>query len=295
MNRPRGLTLVEVFVLLLIAAVLVLVFFLPPLRARRLEQRNQASCQNNLKQIGTALHMYAAEHDGEYPPLQTWVGDDCDEKNTDVLMFNGPMMYPDYLKDVRVLVCPSDVDGGELVESGEWDVRGRPGVINPCRIDDSFYVYLAWVFYPTERIAGQAQDPPTMDSEWPAIEAALWDALDAPDPGVLLRPLTYVDPVSGEQRSVPRMGEAAAVALAGEADRALTDAVAARMPVMHDVFVELGTVSGFNHMPPGANVLYFDGHVEFVRYCERFPAAAEWGELLGRIWNETSPGAAPIR
>ena len=295
MNRARGLTLVEVLVLVLIAAVLVLVFFLPPLHERRLEQRNQLSCQNNLKQIGTALSMYAAEHDGEYPPLQTWVGDDCDEKNTDVLMFNGPMMYPDYLSDVRVLICPSDVDSEDLLEDGAWDLPGQPGRPAPCRFDDTSYVYLAWVFCPTEQSAGRAQDSPTMDSEWPAIEAALWDALDAPDPGVFLGPLTYVDPVSGEQRSVPPMGEAAAVALASEADQALTDAVAARIPVMHDVFMNLTAVSMFNHIPGASNVLYFDGHVEFVRFPGRFPMAAEWGELLGRIRNETWPGVPPVR
>jgi len=294
-NRARGLTLVEVVVIVLIAAVLVLVFFLPPLRERRLEQRNQVSCQNNLKQIGTALSMYAAEHNGEYPPLQTWVGDDCDEKNTDVLMFNGPMMYPEYFADIGFLVCPSDVDSEGMLEDGAWDLPGQAGVPAPCRFDDSSYVYLAWVFCPTERSVGRAQDSPTIHSEWPAIEAALWDALDAPDPGVFLGPLTYVDPVSGEQRSVPRMGEAAAVALAGEADQALTDAVAARIPVMHDAWVSLSLVSMFKHIPGASNVLHFDGHVEFVRFPGRFPMAREWGQLLGRIRNETFPGAPAVR
>ncbi len=38
-------------------------------------------------------------------------------------------------------------------------------------------------------------------------------------------------------------------------------------------------VSEFNHMPDGANVLYKDGHVEFVRYPGRAPMSRKMGEL----------------
>lgn len=306
MGRTRGLTLVEVVVMVVIVVVVVLVVLLPALRQqrmRRLEQRNQVACQGNLKQMGLALSMYATEHDGEYPPLQTWVGDDCDEKNTDVLMFNGPMMYPDYLSDVSVLVCPSDADGGEILESGGWDLAGQPGVINPCRIDDSFYVYLAWVLYPSERTVAQAADsspgpaPPGANSEWPGIEAGLWEVLASPDPALFLEPLKYTDPVSGEERSLPRMGEGAARSLAGSAaEQASVDTVAARVPVLHDPLEQLGGgISGFNHMPPASNVLFLDGHVEFVRFPTRFPLVPEWALALGRLRSSGPPPRAGTR
>jgi prepilin-type processing-associated H-X9-DG protein len=35
-----------------------------------------------------------------------------------------------------------------------------------------------------------------------------------------------------------------------------------------------GTVT-FNHLPGGANVLFLDGHVEFLRYPSRFPVLDE--------------------
>jgi len=35
--------------------------------------------------------------------------------------------------------------------------------------------------------------------------------------------------------------------------------------------------SGFNHMPGGCNVLYMDGHVEFLRYPTRFPVSVYHG------------------
>ena len=33
-------------------------------------------------------------------------------------------------------------------------------------------------------------------------------------------------------------------------------------------------IANFNHVPGGANVLYMDGHVEFVRYPEGYPVTA---------------------
>jgi prepilin-type processing-associated H-X9-DG protein len=33
----------------------------------------------------------------------------------------------------------------------------------------------------------------------------------------------------------------------------------------------------FNHIPGGANVLFFDGHVEFLRYQEKGPAPTNGG------------------
>ena len=42
----------------------------------------------------------------------------------------------------------------------------------------------------------------------------------------------------------------------------------------------------YNHVPGGANVLYMDGHVEFVKYGTKFPVKIEeYGE--GRTWYES--------
>ena len=53
------------------------------------------------------------------------------------------------------------------------------------------------------------------------------------------------------------------------------------VPIMMDAFADRGITatnypefSGvllFNHIPGGCNILYMDGHVEFVRYTEKFP------------------------
>jgi len=37
------------------------------------------------------------------------------------------------------------------------------------------------------------------------------------------------------------------------------------------------TVSGFNHIPGGSNVLYMDGHVEFVKLGTEYPVPGSGG------------------
>jgi prepilin-type processing-associated H-X9-DG protein len=35
----------------------------------------------------------------------------------------------------------------------------------------------------------------------------------------------------------------------------------------------------FNHIPGGCNVLYMDGHVEFIRYPEKFPCSKNFAMM----------------
>jgi prepilin-type processing-associated H-X9-DG protein len=44
--------------------------------------------------------------------------------------------------------------------------------------------------------------------------------------------------------------------------------------VMYD---QAGTdVENYNHIPGGANVLFMDGHVEFIKYPGEFPVCKTW-------------------
>jgi len=64
----RAFTLIEIFVVTAILLVLLALGLGPGAQILR-EGTSSAGCVSNLRQIGTAFHMYAAEHNGDYPPI----------------------------------------------------------------------------------------------------------------------------------------------------------------------------------------------------------------------------------
>ena len=77
-HHCRGFTLVEILVVILIVAVLATLSF--SLAKNLRIQGNQAACVSNLRNIGTALHIYAQENNGDFPETthtnamgQSWI------------------------------------------------------------------------------------------------------------------------------------------------------------------------------------------------------------------------------
>ena len=106
MNNKRGFTLIELLVVIAIIAILAAILF--PVFAKAREKARQSSCINNMKQITTALTMFANDHEEQYPAAffnQTAFGGNTPQQWKAVL-------YP-YLKTPAVFVCASDPYGSE--------------------------------------------------------------------------------------------------------------------------------------------------------------------------------------
>ncbi|MBP8129355.1 MAG: DUF1559 domain-containing protein [Candidatus Hydrogenedentes bacterium] len=272
----RGFTLIELLVV--IAVISILAGMLLPALGRARESARRTSCSNNLRQLGLVLEMYASEQGGAFPVVQPYIGDQCDEKNTNVLMFDGRAIYPEYLSDIRVLACPSSPDASDRVKAGSWNRPDGPGgqrrggSVNPCLLDQTSYLYTGWLLR-TEDIA----EVGTRDlSE--IFLTAFRDVLESKDPGLLDQPWMFVDDFAKEHE-IMRLRQGLNRFLIEDINEpSKTSRAESAVAVMFDR-VDFDP-QGFNHVPGGGNVLYMDGHVEFLRYPGEFPVSRAWAEFI---------------
>ena len=57
------------------------------------------------------------------------------------------------------------------------------------------------------------------------------------------------------------------------------------VPIMWDRFAQNITRDGFNHVPGGANVLYLDGHVDYLRYPTVHPVTRAYAAVITDLYN----------
>jgi prepilin-type N-terminal cleavage/methylation domain-containing protein len=132
--RRRAFTLVELLVVIAIIGILV-ALLLPAVQAAR-EAARRASCMNNLRQVGLALHTYHDQFDilpppRIAPPVHNWVTlilPQFEQGNVHSiyrfdLAWNDPQNQPAITTPLKVLICPSATGGSERIDQVSATVR----------------------------------------------------------------------------------------------------------------------------------------------------------------------------
>ncbi len=119
-NSRSAFTFIEL--LIVTCLIMGLIILLLPVLSQARGKARGSQCQSNLQQISVALHVYAQDNFGKFPPQDNQLGS----------------LYP-YVQDLSIFACPTDVGAQVTLRNGKfigqsYDYKGGLGTDDDPKI-----------------------------------------------------------------------------------------------------------------------------------------------------------------